>query len=181
MSKPANPSVKTVRDKVATVVSTGAAAAALGPQGQLLLPTITQSSCGSEHIGAGFLVMPPARVAKPHYHEYNELIIFFLEGFGIAFIGEELEPHYVGPGDFLYIPEGVLHFGINLSETQRHTAIEVRTDPHFNEDVVLVPEMEAQAIEVAAEYRRRYAAGTLEVPETWKNMDSGPYRHQEVY
>lgn len=162
------------------VVSTQDIAAGLGPQNQLLMPTITNSVCGCEHIGSGFLVMPPARVAKPHMHEYSELIIFFLEGWGIAFTGRDYEVHYVGPGDFLYIPDGVIHFGINLSEKERSTGIEIRTDPHFNEDVVLIPEMEDEANRIAAEYRKKFADGTLDVPASWKQRDIGPYRHKEM-
>lgn len=166
--------------KTVKVVSTAEIAASTGPQGQLLLSTITNSVCGSEHIAAGYLVMPPARVAKPHMHKDNELIIFFLEGFGVAFIGRDFKPYFVGPGDFLYVPEGIIHFGINLSEKDRHTGIEIRTDPHFNNDVVLIPEMEKEANKLAVKYRNKFTAGTLEVPASWKGRDIGPYRHQEV-
>lgn len=166
--------------KSVKVISTSATATGLGPQNQLLMPTITNTSSGSEHIASGFLVMPASRVAKPHIHEHNELIIFFLEGFVICFVGRNYEPYYLAPGDFLYVPEGEIHFGINLSETERATAIEIRTDPHFNDDVVLIPEMEEESIKIAAEYRRKFAEGTLDVPASWKGMDRGPYRYKEL-
>jgi uncharacterized RmlC-like cupin family protein len=152
----------------------------LGPQNQMLIPSIITETCGTKAIGSGFLVMPPARVAKPHIHAHSELIIFFLEGFGISIMGRDYEPLFVGPGDFLYIPAGEIHFGINLSETHRSTAIEIRTDPHFNEDVVLIPEMEEESIRIAAEYRKKFAEGTLDVPVSWKTRDEGPYKHKEV-
>jgi uncharacterized RmlC-like cupin family protein len=161
--------------KTVQVVSVDKVTSMLGPQNQILFPTITQKITGATGIGAGFLVMPPARVAKPHYHKNSELVIFFLEGHGVAFTGPKFEPHYVGPGDFLYVPEGVAHFGINLSETERHVAVEVRTDPQFNEDVVLLPEMDAEANRLAAEYRRKFADGTLNTPAEWKGQPKGPY------
>ncbi|HEX4662581.1 MAG TPA: cupin domain-containing protein [Candidatus Saccharimonadales bacterium] len=166
--------------KEVKVISAQEATAGMGPQNQLLSPTITNSMCGSEHISSGFLVMPPARVAKPHIHRHNELIIFFLEGWVICFIGRDYQPYYLAPGDFLYVPEGVIHFGINLSETERATAIEIRTDPHFNEDVELIPEMEAESIKVADEYRRKFAERTLDIPASWKDRSVGPYRHVET-
>ena len=159
------------------VVAAEASAAALGPQGQMLTPTITNLVCGSRHISAGFLMMPPARVAKPHLHKDNELIIFFIEGWGVAFVGREFEPHYVAPGDFLYVPAGVIHFGINLSETERSTAIEIRTDPYFNKDVQVIPEMVEESLKIAADYRQRFANGTLDVPESWKSRSRGPYSY----
>lgn len=152
----------------------------LGPQNQMLIPTITTESCGTNAIGSGFLVMPPSRVAKPHIHAHSELIIFFLEGFGISLMGRDFEPLFVGPGDFLYIPAGEIHFGMNLSETHRSTAVEIRTDRHFNKDVELIPDMEEEANRVAATYRKKFKEGKLKVPKSWKDRDYGPYKHKEV-
>jgi uncharacterized RmlC-like cupin family protein len=166
--------------KSVKVVSTHQARAVHGAQNQRLFPTITQSNCGTSRIAAGFVDMPPAHVAKPHYHEYSELIIFFTEGRGVAFIGPDYEPHFLTAGDFLYVPEGVIHFGINLDETQRFIGVEIRTDPHFNDDLILVPEVEASVEQLAADYCSRYARGELSVPAHWATQPSGPYQFQAV-
>ena len=65
-------------------------------------------------------------------HQKNEMVLFILEGWGAALVGPELEPIYHRPGDFIYIPAGVEHLGINLSSTDRIVIAEIRTDPHFN-------------------------------------------------
>jgi uncharacterized RmlC-like cupin family protein len=165
--------------KVVKVISTRTGEVTIGPQSQRLIPSITQALCGAEHISAGFLVMPPGKVAKPHIHRDNELIIFFLEGWGVALIGPDFEPFFHGPGDFLYIPEGVMHFGVNLSTEHRVVAIEMRTDPHFNEDVILFPKLEKKAEKAAAKLRKQFADGTLKVPSTWIGQGVGPYNHKE--
>ena len=151
-----------------------------GVQSQHLVQGITDEMCGCEHISAGFVFMPPAKVAKPHIHKNNELIIFFLEGWGAALIGEELKPVFHGPGDFLFVPEGVIHMGVNLSTEHRVTGVEMRTDPHFNEDVVIMTELEEKANKIAAEMREQFAAGTIEgMPADWKERGYGPYSFKE--
>lgn len=174
MNKTAHKSKKAV-----TVVSTNKATSVQGAQNQRLIPTITHSISGATNIGAGFVVMPPAHVAKPHYHAKSELIIFFLEGCGVAFTGRDFTPHFVAAGDFLYVPEGEIHFGINLREDVRHTGVEIRTDQHFNEDLVLVPELNDEAQHIAAEYRRKFAEGTLDVPASWQALPDGPFNFTE--
>lgn len=45
------------------------------------------------------------------------------------------------------------HCAINLNSTEPVHALEFRTDPEFNADVVLTPELEEQAASLAAELR----------------------------
>ena len=45
-------------------------------------------------------------------------------------------------GDFLYIPAGVPHLPVNLSQTEPCVAIVARTDPNEQESVVLLPELD---------------------------------------
>jgi len=154
--------------------------AIFGPQGQRLIPTITQEMCGSTGLSACMVFMPPGRIARPHLHAKNDIIVVVIEGYAASLIGPELTPVFHGPGEFIFIPEGVMHVAVNLSTTQRLIAIEVRTDPKFNEDVVLTPEYDEKTAKVVAELQEGYAAGELEIPKHWNTKDTGPFKFADV-
>ncbi len=154
--------------------------AIFGPQGQRLIPTITQQMCGSTGLSACMVFMPPGRTARPHLHAKNDIIVVVIEGYAASLIGPELTPVFHGPGEFIFIPEGVVHVAVNLSTTQRLIAIEVRTDPKFNEDVVVTPEHDEPTAKVVAELHKRYAAGELDIPKHWNTKDTGPFRFADV-
>ncbi len=147
----------------------------VGAQGQHLIPTITQDMCGSTGLSACMVSMPAGTKSQPHVHPNTEIIVVCIEGYAATLIGAELEPVLHGPGEFIYIPEGVMHVAVNLSPTVRAVAMEVRTDPHLNVDVVLTPEHERSAEEVAARLRSRFAAGDLEMPAHWTPHEQGPF------
>ncbi len=147
----------------------------MGAQGQHLIPTITQDMCGSTGLSACMVSMPPGTKSQAHVHRNSEIIVVCIEGFAATLIGPELEPVFHGPGEFIYIPEGVMHVAVNLSATERSIAMEVRTDPHLNVDVVLTPEYETRAEEIATRLRSRYASGDLETPSHWNLNKRGPF------
>lgn len=128
----------------------------MGAQEQLLTPCITRQVCGAEGISAGMVNMPPGVRAKAHYHAYSEIIVYCLQGHIAALIGPEMTPHFHYPGEFIYIPEGVIHVAVNLSESENATAVEIRTDPHFNEDVILTPEYEHGVDNIVADLRKDF-------------------------
>lgn len=129
-------------------------AAVIGRQGQNLIPCITRSTCGATNISAGLVNMPPGRSSKAHYHSHSEIVVVCLEGYAATLIGPDLVPHFHGPGEFMFIPEGVIHVAVNLSGTENLIAVEMRTDPEFDDDVVLTPEYEGRAQALAAGLRR---------------------------
>lgn len=147
----------------------------LSPQGQQLIPCITQGVCGTQGLSAGTVVMPPARASRPHLHERSEIIVVCVEGFAATLVGPELKPVLHGPGEFIFIPEGVIHAAVNLSGARRLIAFEARTDPHFNDDVVVLPELQSRVDEIAAELQQKFDAGGLEVPERWAKLSTTPY------
>jgi uncharacterized RmlC-like cupin family protein len=151
-----------------------------GPQGQRLIPTITQEMCGTTGLSACMVYMPPGRIARPHYHAKNDIIVVVIEGYAASLIGPELKPVFHGPGEFIFIPEGVVHVAVNLSTTERLIAIEVRTDPKFNEDVVPAPEHDEKTKKVVAKLHKQYADGTLKLPEHWHIEDIGPFKFADV-
>jgi uncharacterized RmlC-like cupin family protein len=149
------------REKLVCVCKPEEAEETLGVQGQLLTPCITKQVCGTEGISAGMVNMPPGVRAKAHFHAHSEIIVYCLEGHIAALIGPEMTPHFHDPGEFIYIPEGVVHVAVNLSESESATAIEIRTDPFFNEDVVLAPECEHGVDNIVARLRKDFELLTL--------------------
>ena len=83
------------------------------------------------------VVVPPGAAAEPHVHEGYETAIYQLEGRVETRYGDGLEQSVVtGAGDFLYVPPGVPHQAVNLSETEPAVAIIARNDANEQERVV---------------------------------------------
>ncbi|WP_227984376.1 cupin domain-containing protein [Nocardia spumae] len=143
--------------RTARVVTTADAAEVMGPHAQHLIPCITEETCGARAISAGMVDMPPGKVALAHYHDHSETIVICLSGRAATLVGPDLTPHIHGPGEFLYIPPGVVHVAVNLSETEPLSALDIRTDPKFSEDLILLPEFDAAATEIAERLRRETA------------------------
>jgi uncharacterized RmlC-like cupin family protein len=97
-------------------------------------------------------------VSKAHYHADSEIIVMCLRGRAATLIGPQLTPYLHGPGEFLYVPEGVVHVAVNLSDTDELHAVEMRTDPGFNDDVVLTPTYDSPVPELAALLRHTQAS-----------------------
>lgn len=114
-----------------------------GKQGLNYFEGISTETVGSQHICMHLLTIPPGGRAKAHMHENHETAIYVLSGETHTWYGDRLEHHVVvRQGEFFYIPAGVPHLPANLSE-EPATAIISRTDPHEQESVVLLPELEA--------------------------------------
>ncbi|MEU7767369.1 cupin domain-containing protein [Nocardia sp. NPDC049190] len=154
-STPMKSAVKQVR-----VIGPSDSTETLGRQRQRLIPCITQETCGASGISAGMVNMAPGAMSKAHYHAHSEIIVICLRGTAVSLIGPELTPYFHGPGQFIYIPEGVIHVAVNLDETEDLAAVEMRTDPLFNDDVVLTPEYDARVPDVVAELRRQHLIGS---------------------
>ncbi len=100
--------------------------------------------------------MPPGTSSQVHHHSHSDIVVMCVQGWAASLIGPELEPRLHGPGEFIYIPAGVLHMAVNLSTTEELVAVESRTDPQFNEDVVVSPEFQAAGEAVAATLRAEF-------------------------
>ena len=110
------------------------------------IPGFVHLYAGEEASATGIcmhlLKIPPGGRAKAHKHENHETAIFALSGESHVWYGERLETHtVVRAGEMFYIPAGVPHLPANLSDREC-VAIIARTDPHEQESVVLLPELE---------------------------------------
>ena len=99
---------------------------------------ISKESAGAQGISMNRVVIPAGAKGNAHYHKGFETAIYMLEGRVETHYGENLqESLLMEKGDFLFIPPGVPHQPINLSDTEPAVAIVSRNDPNEMENVVL--------------------------------------------
>jgi uncharacterized RmlC-like cupin family protein len=99
---------------------------------------ISKASAGAQGISMNLVAIPPGGTAEPHYHKDFETAIYLLVGKVETRYGENLkESILTEKGDFLYIPPGVPHQPVNLSDTDPAYAIVSRNDPNEMENVVM--------------------------------------------
>jgi uncharacterized RmlC-like cupin family protein len=90
---------------------------------------ISGQTVGAQGLAMHVVVIPPGARSEPHLHRGYETGIFVLEGRVETRYGEGLRQSVVSePGDFLFVPPGVPHQAINLSDTEPARAIVARND-----------------------------------------------------
>ena len=98
---------------------------------------ISGETVQSTGLSMHLVVIPPGGRADPHIHVGYETGIYVLEGSVRTRWGPELEHEVVSQaGDFLFVPPGVPHEAINLSETEPARAVVARNDPAEQDKVV---------------------------------------------
>lgn len=91
---------------------------------------LSGQSVGSTGLSMHIVVIPPGAQAAPHRHLGYETGLYVLEGRVLTRWGEALEHEVISEaGDFLFVPPGVPHSAVNLSDTQPARAIVARNDP----------------------------------------------------
>jgi len=113
-----------------------------GRQGLTYATGISRESVGSQAICLHVLNIPPGGRANAHLHDNHESAIFMISGQAEQLWGNQLENHdVVNAGDYVYIPAGVPHVVMNLTD-EPIVAVISRTDANEQESVVLLPELE---------------------------------------
>lgn len=114
-----------------------------GKQGFSYFAGIAKETVGSSGICMHVLRVPPGGRAKAHKHATHETAIYVIAGHARMYWGDRLE-HVMdtAPGDMVYIPADVPHLPFN-DGAEEAVAVIARTDPHEQESVVLLPELEA--------------------------------------
>ena len=88
-------------------------------------------------LSMNLVVIPPGASPKAHYHKYFETAIYLLKGRVETRFGENLKESVINEeGDFVFIPPGVPHKPVNLSDSEPALAIVSRNDPNEHENVV---------------------------------------------
>ena len=98
---------------------------------------VSGQTVGARGLSMHLVVIPPGARSEPHAHRGYETSIYVLEGRVETRYGEGLVQTVVSEaGDFLYIPAGVPHEAINLSDSSPARAIVARNDPAEQDNVV---------------------------------------------
>jgi uncharacterized RmlC-like cupin family protein len=91
---------------------------------------ISGQTAGATGLSMHLVVIPPGARAQPHRHLGHETGIYVLQGRVCTRWGEALEHEVVSEaGDFLFIPPGVPHEAINLSDSEPARAVVARNHP----------------------------------------------------
>lgn len=91
---------------------------------------ISGQTVHAQGLSMHLVVIPPGARAEPHVHVGYETGIYVLEGAVLTRWGAALENEVVSKaGDFLFVPPGVPHEAINLSDTAAARAVVARNDP----------------------------------------------------
>jgi uncharacterized RmlC-like cupin family protein len=114
-----------------------------GKQGVAYFAGVSAENAGAQGLCMHVIRIPPGGRAKPHIHEQHESIIYVISGEAETWYGSELQERALTrAGDFLYIPAGLPHMPVNLSQTEPCVAVVARTNPNEQESLVLIPELE---------------------------------------
>ena len=114
-----------------------------GKQGFSYFEGIAKETVGAQSICMHLLRVPPGGRARAHKHATHETAIYVLSGNMVMYWGDRLQHRMeAAPGDLVYIPADLPHLPVNLGADEA-TAVIARTDPHEQESVVLLPELEA--------------------------------------
>lgn len=98
---------------------------------------VSADTAGAKGLSMHIVVIPPGARAEPHMHEGYETAIYVLEGRVETRYGDGLAQSAISEaGDFLFIPPGVPHEAVNLSDTAPARAVVARNDANEQERVV---------------------------------------------
>jgi len=113
-----------------------------GKQGFDYFEGIARETTGARGICMHLLTIPPGGRAKAHKHATHETAIYMIAGTSAMYWGERLENRMdASAGDLVYIPADMPHLPFNPGAEPAQAVI-ARTDPHEQESVVLLPELD---------------------------------------
>ena len=99
---------------------------------------ISTKTTGAKGLSMNLVVIPPGGSPKAHFHKDFETAIYLLKGRVETKFGEGLRDSVINEeGDFIFIPPGVPHKPVNLSDSEPALAIVSRNDPDEHENVVI--------------------------------------------
>jgi uncharacterized RmlC-like cupin family protein len=99
---------------------------------------ISGKTAGAKGLSMNLVIIPPGTAAEPHIHKDYESAVYVLRGRVETRYGNDLKESVITEtGDFMFIPPGLPHQPVNLSNTEAAQAIVVRNDPDEQEHVIL--------------------------------------------
>jgi uncharacterized RmlC-like cupin family protein len=127
------------------VVRRGSGSGYRAEQGSDYQPGISAETVGSKTIWLGIITLGPGRRTKAHVHEHHETALYMMSGDELEiWTGDQLQHcEKVHPGDYIYIPAGVLHVAVNRGATPS-VFVGSRNEATAQESVVMRPDMDAR-------------------------------------
>jgi uncharacterized RmlC-like cupin family protein len=102
-------------------------------------------STPSKNLSLLVTALRPGAKTAAHYHIDSESGLYMRNGSLHFFWGAELENEVIlEEGDFLYVPPFCPHVTFNRSRTVDAATVTARNDPHEQERVFLLPELEGR-------------------------------------
>jgi uncharacterized RmlC-like cupin family protein len=139
--------------------------------GQLLGPLTGADREGPRYNWAGVLQLGPEGALRPRIRLASDVVVACLQGWAATLVGDDLSPLVHGPGEFVFVPAGLVHATVNLSTRHELIAVESRTGATYDDSVAVLP-LERPALRIAANLRDRAAAGSLGLPQGWSSRAS---------
>ena len=98
--------------------------------GMRRLVAVSEEANGSRGLWAGYVTMPPGAKSGAHHHGDAESVIYMLAGRARFRWGDQLENTTdAEPGDFVFVPPGLVHQEINALDDTSVECIVVRDRP----------------------------------------------------
>jgi len=81
---------------------------------------VNDATCDAKKIVTGRTFLPPGGRNEPHYHTNSEAVMYIMEGNirVTAGTGDRKTEYIVGPGSFIYVPQGEVHGIVNCSDSE---------------------------------------------------------------
>ncbi len=101
---------------------------------------ISGETAGAQGISMNMVAIPPLAESEPHVHSGYETAIYVIKGVVQTKYGPRLEKSVTNKeGDFVFVPAGLPHQSINVSDSETALAIVARNDPNEQESVEVYP------------------------------------------
>ena len=114
-----------------------------GRQGFDYAERFSRESVEAQAFCMHLLAIPPGGRAKAHKHAMHETAICVLASAAVMAWGDRLEHRMeIAAGEMVHIPADVPHLPWNPG-AEPATGVVARTDPHEQENVVLLPDLDA--------------------------------------
>ena len=80
---------------------------------------VSRALTGSQRMWMGYAVLEPGGKTGVHHHGESETAIYVISGVTRWWVGDRLDDvREARPGDFVFIPPGIVHWEHNASDTE---------------------------------------------------------------
>ncbi|WP_426565469.1 hypothetical protein ACPPVT_03400 [Angustibacter sp. McL0619] len=129
------------------------------PQGVALNTILTALEVPDIPFSILAVLLPPGVQSRAHSHPGSTIVVCAFMGNAVTLVGDDMRAKPHRNDELVIVPAGVPHASVNLSLTEPVLGIELRTDPLGNADVLMLPELDELAGEVARRLREEFSTG----------------------